>query len=444
LFVVDTLRADHCTPYGYLRLTTPRLKEFAAQGALFETAIPQASFTMASMGTLFTSTYPHHHGAGRHPSLLESRNITLAETFRTHGYTTAAFVTNPLLGPGSGFEQGFDHYQHLEEKDTQGAEGLIRRATVWIKEHQEETFFLWLHVLDPHFPYIGRSEYLLVDDAKARREYQGLLRRKRSGQVAMGEIFFQCDLSPAAVREGVNAYDSEIGFVDHHFGILLDALEELGLGEKTLVVFTSDHGESLGEHGLFFSHGFSVYDEALKVPLVMRLPGFETRGKRIREPVQLLDLMPTLMGLTGMDPLENLKGRDMTPLIYRDQDPAAFESLPAFSESEPMYLDQGKRRYSQRKRIYLEGDMGKWKAVRTERYKMIWIPKEGGSEVELYDILSDPMEHHDLSQEKPQVVQELYRLLQSWLADPSRRESVTLPELDEEWAERLQGIGYIK
>lgn len=447
LVVVDTLRADHLTPYGYTEGSTPELKRFASKGVVFENVVSQASFTMASMGTMFTSTYPHHHGAGRHPSLLVADNKTMAEAFQAQGYRTAAFVCNPLLEEGSGFEQGFQEYFPLDEKETQGARGLIDGAITWLGTKGEGPFFLWLHLLDPHFPYLVRPGF--VDPTKnrdARREYLQLVKRRGAGEIATGEIFFDCPLSPEAVRQAIRAYDSEINYTDLHFGRLLAALKELGLDEKTLVVFTSDHGESLGEHGLHFCHGFSVYDEALKVPWVMRIPGQAQGPRRVKETVRLLDLMPTVLSLTGIDMPDECLGQDLSPLLRsKEESRSAFSGgRPSFSESEPLYRDKGVRRYPQRKEIHVEGDEGKWKSVRLGQYKLIMIPNDPKPRVALYDLLVDPKETRNIFEEKPEEASRLLEVLEAWLADPLRRASITTPELDEEWARRLQSIGYIR
>ena len=446
LFVVDTLRPDRLTPYGCDRDTSPNVDRFAREGVLFEQALSQASFTMASMGTLMTSTYPFQHGASRHPSILGEENHTLAEAFRAAGYATAAFVCNPLLGAGSGFSQGFDTYRCLEEAKGGNAEGIVDLGIRWMKEQGDRPFFLWLHCLDPHFPYLPRYGFMRVSPAEreGQAEYTELLRRKRSGRLGTDEIFFRCPLSPAGLAAARKAYDSEIAFTDRNFGRLLEALKRSGIADRTVVVFTSDHGENLGEKGFYFCHGFTVYDIAIRVPLLFRLPGGKRGGTRIREPVRLLDLMPTLLSLTGVPAPGGLRGRDLSPLLLgrRPGDPAA--APPAYSESEPMYLDGGKRRYPHRKRIHLPGEEGKWRSVHTDRWHLVLVPKEGKPEVELYEPDADPGEERNLAAERPEVTAELERLLEAWMHDPSRRPPRSTPELDAEWARRLRNIGYIK
>ena len=454
LIVVDTLRPDRTTPYGHLVNTTPELKRLADKGVVFETVQAQASFTMASVGTLLTSTFPHHHGAARHPSVLESRNVTLAEVLRDAGYRTSAFVCNPLLAEDSGFDQGFDEYVHLEEKTSNGAAGLTDRAISWLGDRNRgnRPFFLWLHYLDPHFPYLERPGFRSRPKSVAGRKiYRDLLKGKQAGTISAGKIFFRPGLPPEAVEEAVQAYDCEIAWTDHHLGRLLRALDDLGLDENTLVVFTSDHGESLSEHEFYFCHGFSVHEEAVRVPLVIRVPGGR-KGRRVRTPVALLDVMPTLVNLTGATSPVDLLGQDLSHhLLEASQENSRMPAAPAlpralFAESEPRYLDRaGRPRYPEREgRIHLDGDRGKWRSVREGKYKLIRIPRKDGNETLLYDIVADPGETRNLAEALPREAKRLEAMLDRWLADPEARESVTRPGQDEAWAERLRSIGYTR
>jgi len=449
LVVVDTLRADHLGPYGYRKRATPFISSFAREGAVFENAFSQASFTMASMGTMLTSTYPHHHGAGKHPSILGAENKTLQESLMDKGYRTAAMVSNPLLGPDSGFEQGFDQYFFLKEKKNNDAKGIVNQALYWMENNRDKPFFLWLHILDPHFPYNDHPGFSVESkNPDALNEYKGMLKKYRSGAMPVGKVFFDCPLSDEAVAEAIDNYDDEIAWVDYNFGRLMKGLKELGLSENTVVVFTSDHGESLAEHDLNFSHGFSVYEEAVKIPLIIKTPDkIKPVRKRIKTPVRLLDLMPTLLNLTGVKNPETTIGENLSALMFnKDKDPPIMLNY-VFSESEPLYINSdNSRRYSERKNIFVAGDEGKWRSVRTDKYKLIKIPTEGKPKILLFDILMDPHEKNDISKEKPKIAEDLLNLIDKWRNDPSIKESVSNPELDEEWARRMKSamksIGY--
>lgn len=452
LVVVDTLRPDHCSAYGYDRRTTPELERMASLGVLFENAYAQASFTQASMGTLLTGTWPHNHAAGQHPSILLEDNETLAELFQQSGYATAAFVCNPLLTEGSGFEQGFDDYYPLDEKEDFGAKGVVDSAIAWLeknvtRKNGDEPFFLWLHMLDPHFPYLPpkfepplKVRFSWVDDRAARQEYLAKIQQRSSAQ-----FLFENTLSPKAVREAINIYDSEVAFCDLQFGRLVRWLENQGVMKDTLLVFTSDHGESLGEHGFRFSHGFTVYDEAIRVPLVVRLPGRQPGGARIDDTVQLMDLAPFMLSVAGIPCPDKMKGRGLMDFIEQNSSGSAGRNdVTIFSESEPMYLDGGVRRFPLRPRIYIEGDEGKWRSVRKGDYKLIMIPRDDEPELELYNVKDDPLELKNLAEQEPTIKNEMLELIRAWRDGADVRESTLHPDPDSEWQQRLQQLGYAK
>jgi arylsulfatase A-like enzyme len=163
--------------------------------------------------------------------------------------------------------------------------------------------------------------------------------------------------------------------------------------------------------------------------------------RRVDGLVQLLDLPPTVLSLSGIDPPAAMMGRDLTARMKSSGSEAGLHH-PAFSESEPLYLDHGKRRYPQRKNIYLEGDEGKWRSVRQGRHKLIMIPNPAGPAYQLFDLEADPGERRDVSDQEPDKVAALAALLQKWRSDPAIRDSLSSPELDEEWARRLKNIGY--
>lgn len=444
--VVDTLRADHLTPYGYRSGVTPEIKKFAEQGVLFEKAVANASFTMASMGSILTSTYPHHHGATRHPSILGPENLTLQEVLKEEGYITGGFVCNPLLHQDSGFGQGFDTYVNVGEMETNGAQGLVEKTLDWIKENRKNKFYVWLHLLDPHFPYHERKGFEIRRSLpKAKEEYKLLLQKIRLKKIKPREVFFDCPLSLDGVNEAIKSYDSEIAWIDYYFGKLLAGLIQLGLDKNTVVVFLSDHGETLSNHGLHFSHGFSVHEEALWVPLIIRTPLSHLSGRRIRNPVQMLDLAPTLLSLCGIKIPETMEGGDLKDLIMERSAAQRYKSPPIFSECEPMYVDQNNlRRYPNRRNIHVEGDKGKWRSVQLDGYKLIRIPHKDEDKVMLFDIIKDPKETRNIAAKNPERTKTLLKLLMDWTNDPSAKESNATLELDEEWRQRLNDIGYTR
>jgi len=362
LVTIDTLRADHLGSYGASPGSTPALDALASEGIRFENAISPVPLTRPAHASLLTGLYPPEHGIRDNlPAKLDSSIPTLATRLEAAGYHTAAFVGSFLLGRGSGLEAGFDVFR---DGSAAGAGDLIgskaeRRAEEVASEALEylstarAPFFLWVHFYDPHAPY---------------------------------------DPPGAFAGEG---YSGEIAYTDSQVGRLVDRLRSRGLLDSTLVVVTADHGEGLGDHGED-EHGALVYQETLRVPLLLRGPGIAA-GRVEREPVSLVDVAPFL--------LEGGKG-----------------SLPRL---EPLYFES----------YYGNLHFG-WaplRGIRQGPMKLIFAPRS-----ELYDLDTDPREARDLSQERKDVARRLYRKLQ----EIGERKPAAAAALSPGDLERLASLGY--
>jgi arylsulfatase A-like enzyme len=263
LISIDTLRRDHCTPYGYERNTTPNLQVLAEQGAVFDLAYAPSATTAPSHVTMLTSLYPIGHQVLDNGWVLTEDAYTLAEHLGAHGYQTAAFVSSSVLDKRFGFAQGFTFFDDdfSSSKSTVHQklwddlpEGLDRRADDttgkvidWLKQQRDpdQPFFLFIHYFDPHDPYVPPKDVL----SKLRPKGKRLTK----------------------LENQILKYDGEIMFTDREIGKLLGTLEQLGLKEETLVVVTSDHGEGLGQHGHMY-HSINIYEEQVRVPLIFRYP----------------------------------------------------------------------------------------------------------------------------------------------------------------------------
>jgi arylsulfatase A-like enzyme len=301
LICIDTLRADRLGCYGYeARTTTPNLDALAARSTVFRDVCAPAGWTKPSVPSYLTGTYPLQHGVyecsargigGTTSDVLPDEATTLAETFRTAGYRTAAFVRNAQLRPGLGFEQGFDLYQ-----DEAGDAREIRwQALDWLDDIEAgEPFFLYLHLLDVHMPYDVPDEWAsrfapLADVAPFREDGWRELR----DAVNDGERVLS-----GAEREALGAvYDGSLAFVDHELGALLEGLELRGRSDDTVICLVSDHGEELGERGRM-GHGHGLTELLLRVPFVLHVPG--APGRVIDQPVDLVDVHPTLLSAAGL------------------------------------------------------------------------------------------------------------------------------------------------
>ncbi|TFH23274.1 MAG: hypothetical protein E4H03_06570, partial [Myxococcales bacterium] len=323
LISIDTLRADHLGAYGYRIPTSPAISDLAARGTLFERCLSPASETGPGAASLITGRYQDRHGAWSNVVPLSDDVTTLAEHFSAAGYATAGFVGNRLLGTKFGFDQGFDTFEGFWTDDMDepsDAEG-VRLATEWIADHGESStkpWFLWLHLMDPHGPYTSTPpswsngfEYApgtFGDDAPVKLAFSnyglGIIPRYQ-------QIEHERQLS-----RYVRRYDGEILFTDTQVGRLLAMLEETGLRQRTLIVLSADHGESLTEHEEYLQHGWYVYDTTLRVPLVIAWAGHLMEATAIESPVSTVDVVPTLIELLGLSaPPHSVDGESFAPAL---------------------------------------------------------------------------------------------------------------------------------
>lgn len=397
LFVlVDTLRRDHLEPWRP-ELSTPSLARLAREGRVYEDAITVIPKTTPSVASIFTGRYPPGHGVRVLTDRLRARERTMAELLRERGYATAAFVHNGWISPGRGFEQGFDQFWSWFElarpygplrltgwvtaldaltlrrigrfDGNTDATVAFEAAQEWISETRRP-FFAYIHLFDPHWPYRppGATEDTQVNDPEA-------------AGISRGAMIFRNPLPEAENTAARRLYSGEIAHSADAFAGLLDMLDQSGLSEETIVVFTADHGHHLGDHGYWYHHGDMLYEPGLDIPLVIRWPGQVPAGERVSGQVRSIDLMPTLLGMMGV-PLEIEGGIDGVDL-------AKAEPGPAFLESDTSFFGTNPRRY-------VAGVTGKVRGVRDGRFKLIYTPKKGPGVWELYDLVADPEELHDL------------------------------------------------
>ncbi len=328
LISVDTLRADRLGIYGYsVRPTSPRLDAWARRGVVFESAVATAPWTLPSHVSMLTGTGALAHGVNYRLPAPESLPF-LAEILRARGYSTAAWTGGSWLAPRYGFAQGFDVYRAWTAPDDWDGElaAHVEAASEWLASAAVEPFFLFFHTFETHAPYVPREPFYdrwaraagvrgapirIYDRLLPPLAEEGFALRKQLAAGRDGEAVFGA--SPDELLQVGVAYDSGVAYADRQLGRLLDALEARGLAERTVVVLTSDHGESLGEEGLV-SHGH-LHDSNLRVPLVLALPEGGARGTRIPTQISLADLVPTVLDLLGLPVPGGLDGRSLSPLL---------------------------------------------------------------------------------------------------------------------------------
>lgn len=392
LIVVDTLRYDHLSFYGYGRDTSPEIRRrLVDRGVVVEDAYAQAPWTLPSMASMLTGRPPAEmlDGDGL-PWGIPEQADTLAEGLASRGYRTAAFVANPTLHRGNGFAQGFDDFTTAPydiASMARHADDINGAALPWLKAAPPEPFFLYLHYLDPHDPYTspdlvdGRSEFY--------PDYAGKIRGTDIHGLYLGEIEMEDqerDLAHIAAL-----YDSEIRYVDRRIGELLDAIPTEVMA-RTLVVLTSDHGEELFDHG-GWKHGETLYEEQIHVPLVVRWDDRLPAGARRAGTVRLLDLAPTLLAASGAPSVDpEMPGHDLLPAL-------AGAPLPKLRAS-ARHFGSGPTRLAQvdGKSKNLFFDRHAAFAPKDDREARLWrrdIERMG--RFEAYDLATDPGERTNLA-----------------------------------------------
>jgi len=367
VYLPDSLRADHLDVYGYWRKTSPRLAEFSEGAVVFDRAYSQASWTKASVGTLFSGLYPSHHGAIRREHRLGEDFPTLAELLAADGYRTRAIIRNPIVLPNFGFGRCFESVIDLvKNRPKSEAEAIAEHALEFMSEDDPRPFFLYVHGFDPHFPYKAPPPF----DERFR--------------------------TPAGTEteQLIADYDNEIAYVDHAFGELMDRMIELGVHEDTAVVFLSDHGEEFKDHGLL-SHGHTLYQEQIHVPLMVKFPHGEHAGRRIADRVRVIDVFPSLLELAGITPPAAIDGLSLLPLV------------------------QGGDERSYQPTLFFEQDLDRFEltALIDGRYKVIRrLRPRWRAGTQVFDLERDPYERDNLMKKQPELAQRMLEQL-------NRRES---------------------
>ena len=429
LITVDTLRPDHLGCYGYARSTSPAIDRLAAEGLLFDEAYTTIPRTTPSLASLMTGLYPRAHGLMTVVDSLPASHLTLAEILKSEGYSTAAFVASNIshrTGLAQGFDLFSDHALYGGEDPDAHSESLVHAASTWVALHQGEPFFLWLHLWNPHFRYLPPAPFDRWFEASSEGGIP-LYNRLDSGALKLGQVYFENDLDDEELARAVDLYDGEIRHVDALVGGFLEHLRDLDIYDDALVLFASDHGESLGEHDYFFEHGEYLYNATLRIPMILKLPADNPRDRDRTGPTSILDVMPTILGRLG-SPVSSLPGRDLT-------------GAPA--DSRTLFGETGRSFFPENPRRYVRGIEGNWKSVIADGWKLIQIPVPGGAEYELYDLNHDPAERYDVFDSNRARGLLMIAELESWLASFDGEVAIGSAPLDAQSEARLRTLGYL-
>lgn len=302
IITVDTLRADYLGPYGDSTAQTPNIDKLAASATLFERAAAPMPLTRPSHFSLLTARYPREHGVVNNAMALPEGAITVTEILRDKGYTTAAFLSVGLLDQDSGGGQGFATLDAAAGKYQRRAEDTVSSALTWLEELEDEPFFLWVHLFDPHIPYAPPEQFRppAVADAPD-------VTWPRLNKIA-GEN--DSNIPSEILEQAKQLYRGEIAYTDHWIGKLVDGVDQKSKPENTLVVFTADHGECF-ENGSYFEHSDCLFEPAIRIPLLVRFPAMFAPGARVEAQVSIIDIAPTLLRAVGADIPEDFSGRPL-------------------------------------------------------------------------------------------------------------------------------------
>ena len=440
LVSIDTLRADHLSGYGYARPTTPAIDRLAKDGVLFSNARSQAPWTLPSHASLFTSLYPSVHGVRAFNNMrfldsggtnrLEPWNLTLAELLQASGYRTAGIASAPWLDEPFGLDQGFET-SDVDRNHT--ASLLVDKAIAWLDRPSPEPTFLFLHFFDVH-------DYSSPEPFATRfsdESYAGPLRDEVS---RIGNNLYD-NLSNEDLAYAVAKYDAALQYVDHELERLFDHLRRTETYDETLVVLTSDHGEEFWEHGAA-GHGYGLYDEQLRVPLVIKPPA-EARVRYAERDVMAggIDVMPTILDYLGLPSPNPMQGISLRRFVETDARP------PARSLISEATLTRHNRSVVRDSRKYIANrlpptdllDFG-FLGVNLRAFYLFRSD-------EVFDLASDPSESTNLLHAQPEQAErlrsELIEYTRTWRT-PLGPQTPRTMEVDEETLQELRSLGYIR
>ena len=409
LFVlIDTLRADHLSAYGYDRETSPVIDQLADSGVRFAHNVSQSSWTKCSMASLWTGIYPSRTGVLRAPHVLSDDAKLPAEIFREAGFRTAGIWRNGWIAPNFGFGQGFEVYTQpkpspRDRPKTQQAPNvtlpgsdtdIIRSTHAFLRAHGHERWFAYLHLMDVH-------QYVYSAD-----------------EALFGTTY-------------LDIYDNSIRWVDGLIGHLVGELEDRGLREKTLIVIASDHGEAFGEHGSE-GHARDIYGEVTETPVVLSFPFRLETGIVVDTRTANVDVWPTVLELVGLPGLDDPDGSSRLADVVAAANGATAD--PAQDGRFFAELDETWGRSARKPQPLVAVNEGRWRLV---------YPSVRPNQAQLFDKHEDPAEQRDLATEHPEVVEQLVGVVEKHKAGrpPPWGETQSI-ELDEMELNQLRALGY--
>jgi arylsulfatase A-like enzyme len=427
LVCLDTLRADHLGSYGYSRDTSPSIDELAKDSVLFKNVYAQSPWTLPSHVSILYSLNSASHQVYYKYQKIDESLPSLTSYLKKNNFLTYAFTGGGFVSGIYGFSKGYDWYdepvkgKHGQLRPDESGE-LFKYTSDWIKKNKDKQFFLFLHTFQTHGPYDCPSpwnEAFLDEAAKWKR----LALRRYLQKMGNSHSF-----SPEEIRNIIDLYDGEIKYADETLiEPLISLLKELEIYDQTLLIITSDHGEEFADHGGWL-HGSTLYDELIRVPLIIKFPGSQFKGKRINTICRTIDIMPTLLEFTSIEfKKDQLDGKSLRDLILeKEKDDRNFISDLAHSD--------------------LPDPCPALIATNDNKLKLI-IDKtsKGTDSIKLYDLSKDPKESTNILQKEIKSGRALLKLINDYYSEKLRiQRKIETVYLDKELEEKLKALGYIK
>jgi len=458
LYVIDSLRADHLPCYGYKRSTAPYIQSLVHDSVIFEKAYCQSTWTRASAASILTGTYPSVHGVITMEDFMPFDIRTLPELLKEHGYQTIGISAMGNVSSTFGFNKGFDHFVDLYKDEEllqkRGrtseykffkryekehtivdplAEDITQKAIPFIEKYYDQKMFIFLWSIDVHNPFFPPIKKF------SNYPYEGPIDGSNKS--------IRKAKRPKEIQRLIDLYDDEIYYNDQCIGEFINYLKKKGIYDESLIILTSDHGESFYEHGLK-GHGQIPYEEQIHIPLIIKFPRSENRGHREGTIVQLIDLYPTIAKLAGVNNIPAyVCGTDLRKVIRTKERMERY----AFVETR------------------LKRSRALWRAVRTERWKyIVQSPPEWsrrflfsnpfgaltflkdfmkGKRQWLFNLEIDPEEKVNVIGKELKVADALQKIMQKWQDEILKlREEIgcrTAGEIDDQTAQHLRNLGYI-
>jgi arylsulfatase A-like enzyme len=440
LISLDTLRADHVGCYGYDRATTPNIDRLAADSVLFRNTFAPSPWTLPSHVSMLTGLDCLHHGVYHTEDRMDPELPTLADYLREHGYLTSAFTGDGFVIGLYGFSKGFDTFRPHPPGSNPSLESgaLARNALAWLETNADRDFLLFLHTYQMHDPYVPPPPYdtMFLDPGA---ELRGISMADRRYNY---ENRYKPPDSEAFRRNVVALYDGEIRYTDEVLiGPLVRRLKELGLYDRALIVLTSDHGEEFYEKGSWL-HQASLYDQSLKVPLLVKFPGSRDGGRRIDRWARLTDILPTVLEESGLEfPARDLDGKSLRSLV------GGREKGPQRAFRSELAADVVKNHVPRKRAV----SQGTYKVILNDDFQprdlaFFAHPPPKPERLEIYDLAEDPGETRNLALSRPELARRMLSLLDQRFKPTrrTRKPAGTTPEMSREIREELKALGYIR